>query len=191
MVLFYLNSGEPHFTNNEEPEMVHFCWRLRSAPADEGTLDLIMIPGDGTFLPYTGKETSASSENVTSPAGGRIFVLKFQSSSQRHLFWMQSKSQHPDGKPNWFSQRDLKIGQIVDMLLQGAEVDVQAEMDEVRENGEPPRRDDEDEDMEDAPPTSPRLRSNSTGGAGAGATGGDVREEGEEAREGGADGGRA
>ena len=152
-----------------------------------------MIHGDGTFLPYTGKDASASSENVTSPGTGRIFVLKFSSSSQRHLFWMQSKSQHPDGKPNWFSQRDLKIGQIVDMLLQGDEVDVQAEMEEVRENGggDPRRDDDGDEDMDDAPSTDPRLRSNSTGGAGAGATGGDVREEGEEAREGGADGGRA
>ena len=49
---------------------------------------------------------------------------------------------------------------------------------------------DEDETMEDVEPSS-RNRHGSTGGAGAGATGGDIRDEGEESREGGADGGRA
>jgi len=149
-----------------------------------------MIPGDGTFTPYTGKENSESSENVTSPTNGRIFVLKFSSSSQRHLFWLQSKSR---GADNWFSPFDLKLGQIVDMILQGNEVNVMEELAEVRRNGSGPGPegdgDDGDEDMEDAPPN--RYRSNSTGGAGADATGGDIREEGEEAREGGADGGRA
>lgn len=78
------------------------------------------------------------------------------------------------------------------MLLQeGADADVQAELAEVVRNNRPGRDEDHDEDMDDAPPPQ-RFRSNSTtGGAGADATGGDVREEGEEAREGGADGGRA
>lgn len=74
-------------------------------------------------------------------------------------------------------------------LLQGAEVDVQAELAAV---GRGPSGNDEndDEDMQDAPPDN-SLRRTNTGGAGADATGGDVREEGEDAREGGADGGRA
>jgi 26S proteasome regulatory subunit N13 len=148
-----------------------------------------MIPGDGSFIPYTGSEAAAESDNVRSPTDGRIFVLKFSSSSQRYLFWLQSKSQHRNGDSNWFSTRDLAIGQIVDRLLNGEEVDVQTELAIAASQG-----DDEDETMEDVEGTdhsSNRNRHGSTGGAGAGATGGDIREEGSGSREGGADGGRA
>lgn len=172
-------------------EFVHFCWRPRDKSVEESELDLIMIPLDGSFLPYTGKDSVEDSENVKSPTDGRILVLKFSSSSQRYLFWLQSKSQHPRGDPSWFSERDLKIGQIVDLLLNGEEIDVQAELAGV---SNPSAGNDEDETMEDVEGTdhsSSRNRHGSTGGAGAGATGGDIREEGEESREGGADGGRA
>jgi 26S proteasome regulatory subunit N13 len=178
---------------NTNTELVHFCWRRRSQPLDQPDLDLVMIPGDGSFTPYTGKESSETSDNVKSPTTGRIFVLKFSSSPERHLFWLQGKSK---GAEDWFSPFDLRLGQIVDMILQGADVNVNAELAEARQNGGAPGPDrdddDQDEDMEDAPPGDGRLRSNSTtGGAGADATGGDIREEGEDAREGGADGGRA
>lgn len=170
-------------------EFVHFCWRKRDKSFDESDLDLIMIPGDGSFIPYTGSESAAESDNVRSPTDGRIFVLKFSSSSQRYLFWLQSKSQHRNGDPSWFSTRDLAIGQIVDRLLGGEEVDVQTELAIAASQGG-----DDDEPMEDVEGTdhsSTRNRHGSTGGAGPGATGGDIREEGEESREGGADGGRA
>lgn len=150
-----------------------------------------MIPSDGSFLPYTGKDSVEDSENVKSPTDGRIFVLKFSSSSQRYLFWLQSKTQHPRGDASWFSERDLKIGQIVDLLLNGEEIDLQGELAGVHN---PPQGDDEDETMEDVEGTdhsTNRNRHGSTGGAGPDATGGDIREEGEESREGGADGGRA
>jgi hypothetical protein len=146
-------------------------------------------------VPYKDPRNPDSSA-VKSPTSGRIFVLKFQSSSQRYLFWLQSA---PAGAPDTFSPRDLKIGSIIDRLLAGDDVDVEAEM---REVGGGPRDGDGDGDGdhdmqdpdangEDGGSPGPRLRANSTGGAGAGATGGDVREEGEEAREGGADGARA
>jgi hypothetical protein len=173
--------------NSQDPDFTHFCWRPRSKPVDEPELDLIMVHTDGTFTPYTGKDYDDSSEYVTSPTNGRIYALKFSSSSSRHFFWLQSKSQHPDGKDNAFSPRDLTIGRIVNALLSGEDVDVESEL--VNAGG-PGRPDDGDEDMADAPPDND-LRRTSTGGAGAGATGGDIREEGEEAREGGADGGRA
>ncbi|OCK77543.1 hypothetical protein K432DRAFT_384605 [Lepidopterella palustris CBS 459.81] len=174
-------------------DLVHFCWRPRSAPASDPELDLLMIPGDGSFLPYLGSNSSADSENLKSPTDGRIFVLKFSSSSQRHLFWLQSKTQHPQGNASWFSERDQKLGQIVDMLLSGEEVDVAEELRELTNRRGPGRPDDDDETMDDVEGTdhpSGHHRQGS-GGAGADATGGDIREEGEESREGGADGGRA
>ncbi|KAJ5950889.1 uncharacterized protein N7479_009302 [Penicillium vulpinum] len=166
-----------------EDDLIHFCWRSRSASLDEPELDLVMIPSDGSFTPY-----KPSGRNATN---GRIFVLKFSSSSQRYLFWMQSQSQHEDGDPSWFSPRDLKLGEIVDVLLQGEDVDVEHEIANL------PRRSpggDDDETMEDVEGTDHdrgRYHSTGSGGAGPDATGGDVREEGQESREGGADGGRA
>ncbi|KAE8453793.1 hypothetical protein EG329_009305 [Mollisiaceae sp. DMI_Dod_QoI] len=172
-----------------EDELVHFCWRERSKPMnDEDNLDLVMFPTDGHFEPYEYK----TSTQPTSKTNGRIFALKFSSSSQRHLFWMQSSPQGPNGDASWFSPRDLKIGQIVDTLLQGEEVNVSEEIAQVRGSGNG-GNDDEDETMEDVEGhgDSSEHHPGGSGGAGPDATGGDVREEGSSAREGGADGGRA
>ena len=154
---------------------------------DSPELDLLMFPGDNSFVAYISKDSTPDSDVVTSPAGGRICTLKFSSSSERHHFWLQSKPQY--SAPNRFSQRDLEIVSVVNRLLSGEEVDYDTTMMNLTNSH---NHDNDDEDMEDADgPRGPRLRTNSTGGAGAGATGGDVREEGEEAREGGADGARA
>ncbi|OKO94603.1 Proteasomal ubiquitin receptor ADRM1-B [Penicillium subrubescens] len=166
-----------------EDELMHFCWRTRDAPLDEPNLDLVMIPSDGSFTPY-----KPSGKDATN---GRVFVLKFSSSSQRYLFWLQSQSQHESGDPSWFSPRDLKLGEIVDVLLQGEDVDVEHEIANLPRR---PSGGDDDETMEDVEGTDHDPNHNhggSSGGAGPDATGGDIREEGQEAREGGADGGRA
>jgi 26S proteasome regulatory subunit N13 len=178
------------------PDLVHFCWRPRDAPLDEPQLDLVMIPTDGHFVPYDIKEKDASAPKIN----GRIFSLKFSSSSQRHLFWLQSKPQSPTGDKTWFSPRDLKIGDIVDRLLQGEEdIDVNAELRSAQNSNDNNRRDqDDDETMEDIEghgDTNDQHEGGNggagTGGAGSGATGGDIREEGEGSREGGAAGARA
>jgi len=153
-----------------------------------------MLPTDGSFTPY--QATSADNpSNPKKPTNGRIYVLKFSSSSQRHLFWLQSGSQHPQKDPSWFSARDLKLGQIVNNLLQGEEVDVQQQMADLPgdQNGPDDEDDDDDEMMEDVEGTNHDInrRPSGSGGAGPDATGGDIREEGEQSREGGADGGRA
>ena len=150
-----------------------------------------MVPTDATFTPY--EPTSAENpSNPNRPTNGRIYVLKFSSSSQRHLFYLQSRSQHPSADPAWFSARDLKLGQIVNLLLQGEEIDVQQAIASLPadQNG---HDGDEDETMEDVEGYSHDSdhHPGGSGGAGPGATGGDIREEGHEAREGGADGGRA
>ena len=153
-----------------------------------------MIPGDGQFQPYSGPEVTDSSNRPKPATNGRIYVLKFSSSSQRHLFWMQSKSQSTSGDPSFFGPRDLRLGDLVDQLLQGDEVDVPAAIEEIRAGGGGAGDGgDEDEPMEDvegAAGLGDHHRGGS-GGAGPGATGGDIREEGEGSREGGADGGRA
>lgn len=77
-------------------------------------------------------------------------------------------------------------------LLLGEDVNVEEEMATVPRDND--RRDgDDDETMEDVEGTNhgQGLNRSGSGGAGPGATGGDIREEGEESREGGADGGRA
>ncbi|KAI0972549.1 proteasome complex subunit Rpn13 ubiquitin receptor-domain-containing protein [Xylaria arbuscula] len=169
-----------------EEDLIHFCWRERSAPLHEPEIDLVMVPGDGHFIPY---EASSDRAPYTD---GRIFVLKFLSSSTRYVFWLQSKAQGPRGNrnPSYLSPRDRKIGEIVDTMLQGEEVDVVEELRQIRNNG---HGDDGDATMEDAAEGhgSSNEPHGGSGGAGADATGGDVREEGEDAREGGADGARA
>jgi 26S proteasome regulatory subunit N13 len=149
-------------------------------------LDLTMFPTDGHFQPYEYK----TRDEPTSKTNGRVFLLKFDSSSQRYLFWLQSKPQAANGDPSWFSPRDLKIGQIVDTLLQGEEVNVDEEIAHIQ--GGDGAGGDQDETMEDIEGHgSSEYPEGGSGGAGPGATGGDVREEGAGAREGGADGGRA
>lgn len=164
---------------------MHFCWRKRNQSLEDAELDLLMVPTDGSFTPY---DPTASSE-PTSKTDGRIFVLKFSSSSQRYLFWLQSKPQNENGDPAYYSPRDRKIGDIVHRLLQGEEVEVAEELSALRNNDDQP--DDEDETMEDADAQRDPRTQRGSGGAGPDATGGDVREEGSGSREGGADGARA
>lgn len=168
------------------PELMHFCWRKRSDPASEPDIELFMIAGDASFRPYTGKIKSEPGKDFESPTDGRICVLKFHSSGERYLFWLQSASQHPDGKANWFSQRDLKMAKLIDGLLAGQDISTIDVSEPITFNNSRRKDDDgnEDETMGDADGPD-------TGGAGPDATGGDFREEGEEAREGGADGARA
>ena len=110
----------------------------------------MMVPGDGRFAPYE-KAAPTGSESKP-PTNGRIFVLSFQSSTQKHIFWLQSKSQHPNGDPSWLSPRDLKLGEIVDRLLQADEVNVQEELANVSNDQGGGGGGDGDINMEDAKP---------------------------------------
>ncbi|CAL8583752.1 hypothetical protein XPA_009370 [Xanthoria parietina] len=178
--------GYLYLYEGQEDELIHFCWRPRSASLRDPELDLVMVPSDGSFKPYQATQGS----NKKSPTNGRIFILKFQSSSARHLFWLQSKSQHSQGESGWFSPRDLKLGEIVDQLLQGEQVNVQEELNNVpNDQGGQDDDDDSRNRMEDV------RRESQSGTAENLASGdpfiGDPSNEGGGSREGGADGGRA
>lgn len=118
----------------DEDGLIHFCWRRRGAPMTEPELDLTMVPSDGHFKPHTVLPLAESNGKPKGRTNGRIFVLGFQSSTQKHLFWLQSKSQHSNEDPSYFSPRDLKHGEIVDRLLQGDEFNVQEELNNVPED---------------------------------------------------------
>ncbi|KAI4247303.1 MAG: hypothetical protein LQ352_006192 [Teloschistes flavicans] len=170
----------------QEDELLHFCWRPRGASIRDPDLDLVMFPGDGSFKPHQ----TGDGDSKKSPTNGRIFTLKFSSSSARHLFWLQSKSQHEQGDDSWFSPRDLKLGEIVDQLLQGEQVNVQDELNNVESGQGGQDNEDGDGDRMEG------VRGESQSGAAENlASGdpfiGDPSNEGEESREGGADGGRA
>ena len=77
----------------------------------------------------------------------------------------------------------------MDRLLQGEEVDVQQEIDEIRQGGGDSGPNGDADAMEVDQDLG--LSRQGSGGAGQDATGGDPRTEGESSREGGADGGRA
>ncbi|KAL1677883.1 proteasome complex subunit Rpn13 ubiquitin receptor-domain-containing protein [Schizophyllum commune] len=60
-----------------DDELLHFIWKNRTTNNVEE--DLILFPGDASFV-------------KVGQAGGRVYVLKFSSSDQRHFFWMQDAS---------------------------------------------------------------------------------------------------
>ncbi|KAI5299854.1 hypothetical protein KEM55_001394 [Ascosphaera atra] len=167
----------------EEDEIVHFCWRRRSSHVDDPEIDLFMVPGDGSFVPY---------RPSNAPTNGRIYVLKFDSSSQRYLFYLQSQSQSESKDPKYWSPRDFKLGELVNSVLQGQDVDLADELGKLERRGSGGGGDGDTtmEEVEGHEHDANHDRSG-TGGAGIDATGGDIREEGSHPREGGADGGRA
>ncbi|KAH9002645.1 adhesion regulating molecule [Lactarius hatsudake] len=77
-----------------EDELLHFKWKNRVT--EETEEDLILFPTDASF--------------VTVPqATGRVFVLKFSSSDQRHFFWMQDASGERDEEFAFHVNRILQI----------------------------------------------------------------------------------
>jgi len=76
-----------------DDELLHFMWKNRVT--DRVEEDLILFPSDATFTKVP-------------QSSGRLYVLKFSSSNQRHFFWMQDAS----------SARDEEFAENVNGLLQ-------------------------------------------------------------------------
>ncbi|KAJ7644041.1 adhesion regulating molecule [Roridomyces roridus] len=79
-----------------EDGLFHFTWKNRTTGVvDE---DLILFPSDASFVKVP-------------QSSGRMYVLKFSSSNQRHFFWMQDAS----------SARDEEFVNNINLLLQDPE----------------------------------------------------------------------
>ncbi|KAF8158332.1 proteasome complex subunit Rpn13 ubiquitin receptor-domain-containing protein [Crassisporium funariophilum] len=89
--------GAIYLTNGDDG-LLHFIWRNRTT--NEIEEDLILFPSDASFV-------------KVSHSPGRVYVLKFSSSNQRHFFWMQDAS----------SDRDTEFALNVNGLLQDPEYD--------------------------------------------------------------------
>jgi len=90
--------GAVYLTNGDDG-LLHFIWRNRITNTIEE--DLILFPFDASFV-------------KVSQSSGRVYVLKFSSSNQRHFFWMQDAS----------SARDDEFTSNVNGLLQDPEYDI-------------------------------------------------------------------
>ncbi|KJA24058.1 hypothetical protein HYPSUDRAFT_39191 [Hypholoma sublateritium FD-334 SS-4] len=91
--------GAIYLTNGEDG-LLHFIWKNRATNTIEE--DLILFPFDASFV-------------KVAQSTGRIYVLKFSSSNQRHFFWMQDAS----------DARDEEFKANVNGLLMDPEFDMQ------------------------------------------------------------------
>jgi 26S proteasome regulatory subunit N13 len=119
--------------NPDDPMLFSFVWEPRGshrtvAGPDERD-ELLLFPGDAQWV------------HLKQCTTGRVFALKFKSSSQKHLFWMQS----PNGGDgvNGLSAEDVRIAE-----------DLQKLFDEVPEDEE--EEEEEDVEIQDAEPAPQR-----------------------------------
>mmetsp|Transcript_13062 Transcript_13062/g.20520 ORF Transcript_13062/g.20520 Transcript_13062/m.20520 type:complete len:187 (+) Transcript_13062:2-562(+) len=78
--------GKLTVKKSPEDELMHLTWTDRGAGLVED--DLIIFPGDATFQ-YVEKARP-------NPKNNRVYMLKFDSTSKSHFFWMQEPSGEKD-----------------------------------------------------------------------------------------------
>jgi len=86
--------GEITITEGADDGLIHFNWINRST--HNADIDLIVFPSDASFVP------------VSQSLGGRMHVLKFSSSDQRHFIWFQ------DSFPGAFASYVANINGLLD-----------------------------------------------------------------------------
>ncbi|XP_074595481.1 regulatory particle non-ATPase 13 isoform X2 [Brevipalpus obovatus] len=70
------------YLNQSDDNLMHFCWKDRQTGVLEE--DLILFPDDAEF------------KKVPQCTTGRVYVLKFKSSSKRCFYWMQEPNEDKD-----------------------------------------------------------------------------------------------
>ncbi|RWS06683.1 proteasomal ubiquitin receptor ADRM1-like isoform X1 [Dinothrombium tinctorium] len=70
------------FVNQSDDNLIHFCWKDRQTGKVED--DLIIFPEDAEF------------KRVPQCTTGRVYVLKFKSSSRRCFYWLQEPKEDKD-----------------------------------------------------------------------------------------------
>jgi len=91
--------GAIYLTNGEDG-LLHFFWKDRTTNTIEE--DLILFPSDASFV------------KVSQSSSGRVYVLKFESSNQRHFFWMQDAA----------TNRDREFSENLNGMLQDPDYDI-------------------------------------------------------------------
>lgn len=92
-------------TLEEEDGLLHFYYRDLSHSSRPILEDLIIFPGDASFLPVP-TATSTSSDSATPP---RVHVLKFASSSARSFYW----EQEVDWTAEQYRDRTNKVNELI------------------------------------------------------------------------------
>ncbi|KAF9584923.1 hypothetical protein BGW38_004658 [Lunasporangiospora selenospora] len=68
----------------EDDGLLHFYWKDRTTNNNAEDLDLILFPDDAELV------------HVPQCSTGRVVMLQFKSSPQKHFFWLQDKNTDRD-----------------------------------------------------------------------------------------------